>query len=248
MDRLLPVIAVGSVFAAWAAFYDSTTFLPSPREVIDEAPEFLADGDTWANLYVSVRRLFLGLLGGLSIGVLFAWLMSADRRLRHLLSVYVSISLRIPSAIAAIMALVAFRRAEYGYPAVIAFITFPFVTVGLADGMAGADRHLDDMARLYGYSSLRRFHHVLVPFAAPFIFGALRNAHALAWKVIVVVEIFGAAERGVGAEFNFAFRSFLLVDLVLWLLLFVGVLLIIDYGALRSIERFAGRWRPPPRS
>lgn len=245
---VLPIMSVGSLVLLWALFYDSTRFLPSPSSVVDEAPEFLSDGETWDNVYVSLRRLFLGLGAGVAIGVAFATLMRANDRLRHLLSVYVGISLRVPSTIAAIMTLVAFKRAEFGYPAVIAFITFPFVSVGLSDGLASADRKLDDMARLYRFGPVTRFRHVLAPFAAPFIFGALRNAHALAWKVIVVVEIFGAAEQGIGSEFNFAFRSFLLVDLMLWLLLFMTVLLALDYGALRTIERYVGRWRPASRN
>jgi NitT/TauT family transport system permease protein len=244
---LLPMASLGSLLLLWVLFYDSTRFLPAPSRVIDEAPEFLSDSETWSHVYVSLRRLFLGLGAGVAIGVAVATLMRANDRLRHLLSVYVGISLRVPSTIAAIMALVAFKRAEFGYPAVIAFITFPFVTVGLADGLASADRKLDDMARLYRLGPVARFRHVLAPFAAPFIFGALRNAHALAWKVIVVVEIFGAAEQGIGSEFNFAFRSFLLVDLMLWLLLFMVVLLALDYGALRMVERFVGRWRPVQR-
>jgi NitT/TauT family transport system permease protein len=247
VDRALPLLAIATVLAAWAIWYDSTSFLPSPSEVTADAPEFLRDGETWSNLLVSLRRIFLGLIAGVVLGVVVSWLMNLDTRLRHVLSVYVSISLRVPSAIAAIMALVAFKRAEFGYPAVIAFITYPFVTVGLSDGMASADKDLDEMARLYGYRSWSRFLHVLAPFAAPYIFSSMRNAHALAWKVIVVVEIFGAAEQGVGAEFNFAYRNFLLVDLMLWLLLFVTVLLVIDYGALRSVERFVSRWRPPAR-
>lgn len=240
---LLPAAAVASLLLAWALTYRSTSFLPAPSAVLAAAPEFLSDGETWANIGISVRRLMLGLVAGTVLAVVVVVVMNASRALQHVLSVYVGISLRVPSAIAAIMALVAFRRSEFGYPAVIAFIAFPFVVVGLADGVASADRRLQEMARLYHFGAVQSLRHVLAPAMAPYLFGALRNAHALAWKVIVVAEIFGAAERGFGASFNFTFRNFQLTELMLWLLIFMAVLLVMDYGALRQLERWVGRWR-----
>ena len=100
-------------------------------------------------------------------------------------------ALRTPSAIAAILALAIFKGSEIGYVLVVALITFPYMAVELRDGLASADRELDEMARVYRFGLIAQVRHVGAPFIAPYIFAALRNSHALAWKVIVVAEIFG---------------------------------------------------------
>ncbi|WP_157056457.1 hypothetical protein [Pseudorhodobacter aquimaris] len=78
---------------------------------------------------------------------------------------------------------------------------------------------------------------------APYIFSALRNAHALSWKVIVVAEIFGAARSGFGARFEHAWEYMIMIEVHLWLLVFMLIVLIAEYGLIRNLEKFTFRWR-----
>ena len=126
---------------------------------------------------------------------------------------------------------------------VVAFITFPYMAVGLRDGLASADRDLDEMSQVYHLNLLTQIRHVWAPFVAPFIFAALRNAHALAWKVIVIAEIFGAAKSGFGTRFKHAWDYMLMTEVHLWLLVFIAIVLFAEYGVIRQAEKFVFRWR-----
>ena len=242
-ERLAPLLSVAALGVLWWVGYRTTRFIASPFEVAGELPEFLSRGETWTHIAYTVRRVAIGLLVGVAAGAAVAVAMTWNRAAKRILGVYVALALRLPSTIAAILALAVFQRSETAYVAVVGVITFPFVAVGLLHGMEATDRRLDSLAVVYRISVLNRLRHVLLPSIAPFIFSSLRNAHALAWKVIVVAEIFGTATLGFGARFNLAFDYFQLVDLMLWLLVFVAFVLVADYGILRMIERYVFRWR-----
>lgn len=237
------IAAIALLVPAWWLAYRYTTFIVNPIEVVEVLPAFLADWETWSNIAITVVRVALGLAGGVVLGIVIAFAMDQSELGRSVFGVYVTIALRTPSAIAAILALAIFKRSELGYVAVVIFITFPFMTIGLLDGLKTAHRELNEMAQIYRLGTWKHIRHVLIPFLAPFLFSGFRNAYALAWKVIVVAEIFGAATEGFGAEFNHAWQYFLMTDVHLWLLVFVALVLFFEYGVMRVIERRVFRWR-----
>ena len=236
-------VAMLLLLPAWWVAYRNTTFIANPFEVFGHLPEFLMRVDTWVNILVTLGRVVAGLILGVMAGFIAAFAMRQNKLLREVLGYYVTGALRTPSAIAAILAVAVFRGSELGYIAVVAFITFPYMAVGLRDGLESADRGLDEMAQIYHLGLIPTIRHVTAPFVAPFIFSALRNAHALAWKVIVVAEIFGAARVGFGAAFEHAWNYMLMIEVHLWLLVFMAIVLVAEYGIIRRIETLVFRWR-----
>ncbi len=245
IDRNLhwSLAAVALLIPVWWLAFRTTTFIADPLVVAQALPEFLANPETWSNIGITLGRVAIGLGCGVLAGTLAALAMNRNRLLEQVLRVYVISTLRTPSAISAILALAIFKGDEIGYVFVVAIVTFPFMTIGLVDGLKSADRELDKMARIYHFGIVRHVRHVLLPYIAPFIFSSLRNAHALAWKVIVVAEIFGAARTGFGAKFDHAWEYMLMVEVHLWLLVFMALVLFVEYGVLRVIERYVFRWR-----
>jgi NitT/TauT family transport system permease protein len=98
------------------------------------------------------------------------------------------------------------------------------------------------MSMAYRFGGLMHARQVSLPHLVPYTFAALRNEYAHAWKVVVLAELF-AVNTGMGARFARAFDRFVLVDVMLWLLLFMGVLLGTEYFVLRPLERYVLRWR-----
>ena len=236
-------LALALLIPAWHLAAANTTFIESPSVVADALPGFLSSPDTWSNIGITLLRVLAGLTLGIVAGFIAAIVMSRSPFMGEVLGYYVTAALRTPSAIAAILALAVFKGSEAGYVLVVAFITFPYMAVGMKDGLDSADRELDQMAKIYHLGLLSQVRHIWAPFVAPYIFSALRNAHALAWKVIVVAEIFGAARKGFGAKFEHAWEYMLMIEVHLWLLVFMAIVLIAEYGLIRNIEKYTFRWR-----
>ncbi len=227
----------------WYLAAAQATFIEPPHAVLAALPHFLSDPATWSNIGLTMARVVAGLSLGIVAGFVAAFVMSRSRFMGEVLGWYVIAALRTPSAIAAILALAIFKGSEAGYVLVVAFITFPYMAMGMRDGLNSADRELDEMSRIYHLGLLTQVRHVWAPFVAPYIFSALRNAHALAWKVIVVAEIFGAARAGFGAKFEHAWEYMVMIEVHLWLLVFMAIVLIAEYGLIRTLEKYTFRWR-----
>jgi len=231
-----------SLMLLWWFASRTTTFVPSISDVIAAVPAFLDDEDIWPDVVATVRRVFGALAIAMVAGLAAAYVMARGGLWGQVVDRYVSLMLGIPSTIAALLALFIFKRSEIGVYFVVAIITFPFVALILLQGLRTADRHLDEMSDVYRLPATTHLRHISVPHLVPYTFAALRNEYAHAWKVVVLAELF-AVNTGMGARFARAFDRFLLVDAMLWLLVFMIILLGTEYLLLLPVERRVLRWR-----
>ena len=242
LRRLLPLCAIGSLFALWWVGSRTTRFVPAIADVFAAMPEFLTDPETYLDIRVTVQRVAGALAASMICGFLAAYLIARSGFAGRVASVYVGFALGIPSTIAALLALYVFRRSEIGVYVTVVVVTFPFATTVLLEGLKALDNRLVEMSRTYRLSGLGNMRHVVVPHLIPYIMAALRNENGHAWKVVVLAELF-AVNTGMGFRFSQAFDRFQVVDVMLWLITFVVILLTIEYLVLRPLEIASLRWR-----
>jgi NitT/TauT family transport system permease protein len=240
--RVLPIAGVLGAFALWVWVYRYTKYLPAPAEVWTEAGNLLQQAETYENVWVSLRRLVLGL----GLGYLAAFFVTMAMRLSRwweaFFSLYVFVTLTLPSLAVALFSLMIFGLSEVGVYFAVAIVVFPFVVIGLNSGFQTLDAGLTDMANVYRFSWLDRVRHVAIPEMAPHMFSAFRNAHALSWKLVVITEVF-SQQNGIGYQYKKSFDYFQLNQLMVWLFFFLIVVFGVEYGILRPLERRSTRWR-----
>lgn len=239
---VLPGIGVVLAFLAWVWGYRYTRYLPAPTDVWTEARDLLQQGKTYENVWVSLRRLVLGLGIGYLAAFFIAMAMRISRWWEAFFSVYVFVTLTLPSLAVALFSLMIFGLSELGVYFAVGVVVFPFVVIGLNTGFSTLDAGLTDMARVYRFSWPDRVRHVAIPEMAPHMFSAFRNAHALAWKLVVVTEVF-SQQNGIGYQYKKSFDYFQLNQLMVWLFFFLIVVFGVEYGILRPLERRSTRWR-----
>lgn len=77
----------------------------------------------------------------------------------------------------------------------------------------------------------------------PFIFAAARTGLSLIWKIVLVFEVLGS-DGGVGYRVSLFFQFFDITGILAYTAAFILVVLAIEYGLLRPIERKVLQWRP----
>ena len=157
-------------------------------------------------------------------------------------SVYVNALLTLPSTIAALVALFVFRRDPVAVYVVVVLVILPFVTMTLVEGIRSMDPKLTTMGQVYRLNRRQHVLHLVLPQLAPFAVASIRNENAHAWRVVVLAELF-AVNSGMGWQFTRAWDQFLLDQVMLWLLAFIGILLASEYFVLVPLERVTLRWR-----
>jgi len=194
---LLGTVCVAACFVLWWALTlgkegeqraISPLTLPSPAETFRVTPElFSKDLDIVSNTLVTLRRVGLGFLLALIVGVPLGILAGCFPRVNAFLSPVVIFGRNIP--LAAVLSILFFMFS--GEQRKIMFIFIACVAFIIADTaqaiMDVADRYVDTAYTL-GASRWQTIIKVLVPLAMPTIFGSFRVLFGLAFGYIMLAE------------------------------------------------------------
>jgi NitT/TauT family transport system permease protein len=240
---LLSAVGAAILVGVWFVVHPLTRFLPSPQEVWSEGVDLIAQPETYQNILRSIQRLVIGLSAGYALAFLVALAGRSSRWWERFFSLPVYVTITTPSLAFALFCLTVFGLTDVSVYVSVAAVIFPFVVVSLHEGFQSLDNRLSDMSRVYRLSKIQHLRHVSIPEMAPFLFGAMRNAYALAWKIVVVTEVFSAQQVGIGAEYNRAYDFFALDTLVVWVVFFLMVVFGVEFGLFRPWERRVFRWR-----
>jgi NitT/TauT family transport system permease protein len=126
---------------------------------------------------------------------------------------------------------------------VVTIDILPYIIVSMWEGTKAVDRDLVSMARVFGASRGAVVRRVYVPHLGPYIFGAVRYGFALAWKIVLVVEIFGFP-NGIGSIFEYWYEQFDMTQVFAWTVTFACVILIAENAVIGPARRYAFRWMP----
>jgi ABC-type nitrate/sulfonate/bicarbonate transport system permease component len=162
--------------------------LPSPSETFEKAPElFGSEFRIVANTLVTLRRVALGFLLAVVIGVPLGVLAGCFPRLNAFLSPLVMFGRNIP--LAAVLPLLIFVFSGEERKVMFIFIAcVAFVIADTAQAIADvADRYVDTAYTL-GASRWQTMMKVLVPLAMPMIFSSFRVLFGLAFGYIMLAE------------------------------------------------------------
>lgn len=235
-------LSLAPVIVAWLVIQNYTEYIPPLQDVLVRTWEVLKQPETYSHLGATLRRLVGGLGLGYISACLVALIMRSSEWWRRFFMTYVFLTLSLPSLAVALFTLMIFGLSEVGVYIAVAVIVFPFVVLSLQEGFDSLDNTRVEMAAVYRFSTWARLRHVAIPEMTPFLFAAFRNAHSLAWKIVIIAEVFSQS-TGIGYQYKRAFDFFLLEQMVVWLLFFIAAIFILEYLILRPIERRALRWR-----
>jgi len=129
---------------------------------------------------------------------------------------------------------------------VVWFGAFIPIAVNTASGVRNVRESHIEAARVLGASRGQLLRKVILPGAAPAIVTGLRLGGGIAWRVIIVAEVFPGTRGGLGymittaheqASYEYAFASILVI---------CAIGLVLD-GLFRLAEARVARWRPKER-
>ena len=241
-DRLFSALGLLSFVALWWFGSATSDFVPPIGEVLEAVPSFLTEEDIYGDIGDSLTRVVVSLAVAVVLGFWAAYLMARRGFWGLVVARYVDLAIGLPSTIAALLALFIFKRSEIGVFVVVVIASFPFVAITLRQGFLSLDRRLAEMSGVYRLGGISQIRNVTIPHLVPFTLASIRNEYAHAWRVVVIAELF-AVNSGIGWRFTQAYDRFLLVDVALWLLVFIVVLIGTEYLLLRPLERWVLRWR-----
>ncbi|MEV5651089.1 ABC transporter permease subunit [Nocardia sp. NPDC052254] len=236
---LIVLLAVG--WNVMAARWD-TPLMPSLGSIGDELVTLWRGGSLWANLEVTLTRVLLGFAVAFVIAVILGIAMGRNTSVRRFLEPAVLLGLATPGLVKALLCVIWFGISVINPILAVALAAAPALIVNITQGVREVDPQLHEMAHIYHFDAWTRLRRIWLPALAPSLFTGARLGIALAWKVIVLVEIFGMAD-GVGYQLNLEFSNHNVAAVLAWTIAFALVMTAIEYGVLQTLERRTSRWR-----
>lgn len=239
-----PLLAVLSVIALWSLLYwIYPRLLPSPVSTVREALRLCSDGTFFFHMYQSLRRVFVGstiaMFFSVGVGIYMGTVAMGERFFQPL----VVLGLTIPGLMWALIAVMLFGINEWSPYFAVTVTIFPMLVINIWAGVKALDKELIDMSRVFHFTPWMKISQVIIPQLVPNIFAATRYGLGLAWKVVVVVEMFGTS-NGVGYQVMKSYQVFNMEGVIAWTLTFVAAMIVIEYGAINFAERRLTAWRP----
>lgn len=244
---LLGALSLGGVLLFWHLattyrwdFYIRFTNLPTPAEVAAQLQTALASQKFATNVGISLRRIALGFMAAVALGVSLGLVIGRYRRVRQLVFPALEALRPIPAIAWVPISIMLWPDNEVS----IVFITFigaffP-ILLNTVSGVQAVDAVLLRAGQCLGAREPQLMWHVVLPGAAPQIFTGLAVGMGVAWVSLIAAEMI-SGQFGIG---YFTWESYSLIsypDIVLGMIT-IGVLGLGCSALIRLAGRLALPW------
>jgi ABC-type nitrate/sulfonate/bicarbonate transport system permease component len=241
-DRAARVTFYVAAFVLWLVLAALFERIPGPASVVDSLIEEFRRGEVFGNFADTFYRFGVGVALSIVVGVLVGVLMGLSPMARAFLESPVMVALSIPAIMWAFLTVMWFGFGHMS-PIVTTFLTaVPFMIVNVAQGVFGVSRDLRDMSASYGVPVGRRVRELVLPAVMGYVMAGIRFVVIMGWNGVLLAEWFGGS-GGAGYRARYWYDANQFAGFAAWVVLFVGVIIVLDQLIFERLSRRAFRWR-----
>lgn len=194
LGSILPIILVLS----WEIFSRMGVVpsyqLPAPSKILETIQKMAQDGSLWGHVGITTYRVFLGFVLGTIAAVILGSLVGFYKNAEYLLDPMIQAFRSIPSLAWVPLFILWMGIGEPSKVTMIAVGVFFPVYLNIASGIAGVDRKLIEVGKMYGLSTFQLVARVILPASLPSFLVGLRSGLGLGWMFVVASELMGASQ------------------------------------------------------
>jgi NitT/TauT family transport system permease protein len=241
-------LRIGSILVMVLVWWSLTWFfppnlIPHPLETFSEVGAIVNTGQFLSEMGATLRRVGVGFAIAMLIAIPLGIVMGTIKSLENFFEPPVILGLTMPGLVWAVMAIMFFGLNENSAYVAVAITIMPMLAISLWQGTKSIDKDLIDMSTAFHASPWSKIIDVILPQLLSHILAAIRYGLGLAWKVVVVVEMFGFS-NGVGYQVVRGFNVFSMKQVMAWAITFLIVMIFIEFGVIGWLESRVTRWRP----
>jgi NitT/TauT family transport system permease protein len=245
---LLGLVPWLGVVAVWylirASGYINVSLIPAPHQVAAKFVDLLLHEGLLFDVYVSARRVFLGVMLGILAAVPVGFLLGWYRSARMFADPLINFFRALPPIALIPLVIVYFGVDELAKLVILFYAAFFSGVIVMYEGVSQIAPLYIRVSRTLGADEFEIFRKVIIPLTLPHILTALRVALGVTWATLVASELI-AAQRGLGALIQNASTYFLLDTIYVGIICIGSVALIMDM-VLRRISAGLLAWQERP--
>ena len=250
----LPLLSLLVFFIVWqlaaASEIWNQTFVPYPstvwRAFIDvstthDGVRGYAGYLLWEHLYMTLRRVVVGVVFGVAIGVALGLLMGSIPWVRSVLEPWLTFLRALPPLAYFFLLVIWLGIDEAPKIKLLALAALPPAAVATTAAVVAVPVSLVEAARALGASRRDVIRDIVIPSALPETFTGIRLAVGMAYSSVVAAELFNGIP-GIGGLVKDA-SNYNNTPVVLVGIFAIGISGLVIDGLLRAVERRAVPWR-----
>ena len=224
-----------------ASFYVDPLLISSPLAVLLQLKDWTLDGTLWDNTLVTLEETLLGLLFGVSTGIIAGFLLGLQPMLSKILDPFVVALYSVPKVALAPLFILWFGF-DLEMKVVVAAVTvFFLVFFNTLTGVREVDQNLIDAVRLMGAKRRDLLFKVIVPSASGYVLTGLHMAIPYALIGAVIAEVISVNE-GLGYLINNSASEFNPAG-VFAALIVLTIIAVLLNAVVNLIDRTTSRWK-----
>lgn len=227
----------------WLASQRMPSFvLPGPLKTW-QALESLWRGDSLLHdIGITFSRVLSGFLLATVVGTVFGLALGASRLLAQFFEPLLAVFNTVSSAIWAIFAIIWFGISGATTIFVVFMTAMPLILTNVWQGAQTVDAQYVELARSFRMSRRQTLFKIYLPTILPYFFSGARLAFGFGWRVSLVAETLGASD-GIGYRLRQAGDLVQTDQVFAWTLMLVAMMLLLEGGLLKPLERHLFRWK-----
>ena len=244
---LLAILFFVALVAIWTALVQaqvwSPILLPSPKSVAEYLASSFRDGTLLQATAVTLRRLLLGYVIGLAIGLPLGLLTASSKFVEDTIGVLALGLQTLPSVCWVPLALLWFGQTEGAMLFVVIMGPVWSVVIATDTGVRTISPIFARAARTMGSGPIHRWLHVILPASLPYLISGMKQGWAFAWRSLMAAEIYVTILTGFGLGHLLHYgRELNAMDQVIGIMLVIVVIgLLADKILFSPWERFLHR-------
>ncbi len=229
--------------AAWqiSSQIVSPLFICSPLAVLTQLRDWTLDGTLWDNTLVTLEETLLGLLFGVTTGIIAGFLLGLQPLLAKILDPFIVGLYSIPKVALAPLFILWFGFDMEMKVVVAAVTVFFLVFFNTLTGVRNVDQNLVDAVRLMGAKRLDLMFKVIIPSASGYVLTGLHMAIPYALIGAVIGEVI-SVNRGLGYLIYNSASDFNPAG-VFAALIVLTIIAILLNAIVNLIDRKTSRWK-----
>lgn len=187
--------------------YIDPLLFSSPTKVTKLIITKIGDGSLLSHLYVTIFETILGFMIGTILGIVFASILWASRRLANVSDPYLVILNAMPKVALGPIIIVALGP---GYVSIImmgAIISVIITTIVVHSAFNEVDANYEKVINSFGATRWQCFKHVVFPATLPTMISTVKVNVGLSWVGVIVGE-FLVSNKGLGYLIIYGFQVF----------------------------------------
>ena len=217
--------------------------LPGPTKVWTAMQALFATPTFLHDIGMTLYRVAMGFVLATIVGTPLGLALGANRTLANFFEPLLSVIKTVSSAIWAVFAIIWFGISNATTIFVVFMTAMPLILTNVWQGSKNVDKQHIDLARSFRMSRTQILRKIYLPTILPYFFSGARLAFGFGWRVSLVAETLGSSD-GIGYRLRQAADLVQTDQVFAWTLTLVLLMLALEGGLLKPMERRLFRWKP----